>query len=234
MGSPISYFRKLATGLAALVAVGLSVGGAHAATIYNISGGGLDDGHACLSSASAGACAAEALFSVNDTFSVTGTITIDSVNNLADINITLTSGSFVGDHNGVAEVVFTDTTFVVTDYNIMSFGNNVFGLGTSASISVGTFTQFDAGAAVVGGPTGFGEAATASAFSCSINGTGGICGFTIGSSRDFDLPVGGDSLDFVSTFNVSVAVSPVPEPSAALVFAIGLLVVTPIVRRNQP
>ena len=46
--------------------------------------------------------------------------------------------------------------------------------------------------------------------------------FYVLTNGDFNLPVSGQSVDFVQTFNVGVAV--IPEPDAAILFALGLVI----------
>jgi hypothetical protein len=222
--TPIFGLRALCTSLFTFAAI---AGPASAlTTTYNIVSGGLDDGHACLSSAGAGTCATSSVFSVEDSFAATGTIIFDDATNLVDIDITLTTSTMVGSLNGVTEVVFTTTQYVVDDWATFSFGNQILGLGIQAGSAVGTYTQLDATDTVVGGPTPFVDSTQFSALSCIISGTNGQCGFTVGALRDLSLPVSGQPVDFRQTFNVGVSAgTPIPEPSAALVFALGMVVV---------
>ena len=52
---------------------------------------GLDQGHACLSSAGSGLCATEQKFSIDSTFAVGGSFTFDDVLNTVDIDLTTAS-----------------------------------------------------------------------------------------------------------------------------------------------
>lgn len=212
----------------AALALCLSAGTASAVTTLVL--GALDDGHACLASAGAGSCATESVFDVAGSFAIGGTLVVDEVAGTVDVDILLTSGSLVGSLSGVSRVVFTNTRYVVNDWAFVQGGNALFGLGPAAGSAVGTYTELDAGGALVGGPTAFGEATQYTALLCLFSGSTGQCGFTVGALRDFDLPVAGESLDFRETFNFGVTSAAVPEPSSALVFAL-VLVRRRLVRR---
>jgi len=136
-------------------------------TTYFVSGGGLDDGHACLSSTASGQCAALAAFDVSGTSPISGSFTYDDVANTLDINITLTTASMPGSYDGVTNVVFTSVNYVATGMPVtLAFGDQIFGAAASGSIT-GTYSQLN-GAIVVGGPTPINPMSSIfSAFSCS-------------------------------------------------------------------
>ena len=192
---------------------------------YTVVAGGLDDGHACLSVAASGACASSSTFEIgpSDSFPISGTFTYDDVADTIDIDITLTTGTMFGSHDGITDVIFTSVNYVVDDMSAVSFGTNLFGSLKSGTVT-GTYEQSD-GTITVVGPDAINDlSASFNNFSCSNLDAVGLCGFTVGASRDFALLVGetglGDSTDFVHTFNFNVVV---PEPASATLLALGLL-----------
>lgn len=204
----------------------LATSASAATTVYTVvaNGLGLDAGHACLSSEAPGGCAANATFNVGGVYPVSGTFTVDDVLNTVDIDITLASASLTGSYDGVDEIVFTNVNYVVNGMSIFINGNQIFGTSSTAgSIGGGgaTYEQLSGGGNVAG-PTAFSDTSIYSAFSCAGLDNVGLCGLTVGGSRDFDLLVGatggGTSNDFVHTFNFNV----VPEPGTALLLAMGL------------
>jgi len=190
---------------------------------------GLDDGHACLSTAGSGSCAAEAKFTVAGTFPITGSFSYDDVADTIDIDITLATATMTGSHDGVDSVVFSTVHYVVNDMPVLlAVGNQLFGDSAAGTVDGGTYAQLN-GVSTVVGPDGFGPLGVDfTAFSCSGLDGVGLCGLTVGASRDFALQVGitdhgdvvGDSLDFVHTFNFNVVV---PEPATAGLLGLGLV-----------
>lgn len=211
----------LAAALFAVVLAGPSM--ATTTTTYFVVGGGLDDGHACLSSTAAGQCAAQAAFTVSGTSAVSGSFSYDDVANTIDIDITLTtSASMPGSYDGVTDVVFSSVNYVVSGMPVAFAGSNqLFGVAHPGSIS-GAYEQRNGATTVVGPDPISSLSSVFSAFSCANLDGVGLCGLTVGGSRDFALNVGvtggGDSFDFVHTFNFSV----VPEPGTASLLALGL------------
>ena len=195
---------------------------------YVVGGGGLDDGHACLSSTAAGLCGAEAKFVVAGTSPVSGFFTYDDVANTIDIDLVLTTATIPGSHDGVSDIVFTSVHYVVDDMSVaLAFGNQLFGNTAGGTID-GAYEQFDGGVSVVAS-SAFGPIAVDfSAFSCINLDAVGTCGLTVGGMRDFSVDIGttgsGDPFDFVQTFNLSVSEPgpPIPEPSTGILLALGL------------
>ena len=187
---------------------------------------GLDQGHACLSSAGSGLCATEQKFSIDSTFAVGGSFTFDDVLNTVDIDLTLATATMTGGHDGVSEVVFTNVNYVVAGMSIFNSGGQLFGTSQTSGSITGNYEQTD-GISTLVGPTAIAPMSSVfTAFSCSnVNVPGALCGLTVGALlRDFNLDVGttgsGDAFDFVHTFNFSVAI---PEPGTASLLALGLL-----------
>jgi hypothetical protein len=215
----------------------LLLAGAAAATTftYSVVGGGLDDGHACLSSAGAGACASEAKFEIGptDSFPITGSFSYDDVAGTIDIDITLATGSMGGSYDGVDSVEFTTVHYVVNDMPVLlATATQIFGQVKAGEVT-GTYAQLN-GVSTVVGPDAFGAIPTDfTAFSCSGLDGVGLCGLTVGASRDFDLNVGttgsGDPLDFVHTFNFNVVI---PEPATGSLLALGLATLAFVRRRH--
>lgn len=195
---------------------------------YTVGGGGLDDGHACLSTTAAGLCGAQAKFVVAGTSPVSGYFIYDDVANTIDIDLTLTTATIPGSHDGVSDIVFAAVHYVVDNMGVaLAFGNQLFGSVAGGTIN-GAYEQFDGGLSVVSS-SAFGPiAADFSAFSCINLDAVGTCGLSVGGMRDFSLDVGttgsGDAFDFVQTFNLSVTPpgSPIPEPSTGILLALGL------------
>lgn len=204
----------------------LLAGGSASATSfsYTVVNGGLDDGHACLSSA--GTCSTSSTFEIGptDSFPISGYFTYDDVADTIDIDITLATATMFGSHDGITEVIFTSVNYVVSDIPVfVAAGGSIFA-GTNTGTVTGTYEQSD-GTITVVGPDAINELSTIfSAFSCSNLDAVGLCGFTVGGSRDFALNVGetgfGDSTDFVHTFNFNVVI---PEPASASLLALGLV-----------
>jgi len=199
-------------------------------TYYVVANGlGLDGGHACLSTAGSGSCAAEAKFSVGSTFPVSGSFSYDDVADTIDINLTLATATMTGSHDGVDSVVFTTVQYIVNDMPVLlASGGNLFGASAAGTVA-GTYAQLN-GVSTVVGPDAFGPLGVGfSGFSCSGLDGVGLCGLTVGASRDFALQVGttdhgggvvGDSLDFVHKFDFNVVV---PEPATAGLLGLGLV-----------
>jgi len=211
------------------------IAGTTSATVFSfgVSSGGLDDGHACLSSAGTGACAVEALFEVDGLYAITGGFDYDDVAGTIDLAVTLSSGKMVGSHDGVFEIEFIETEYKAIWTTVFFLGGSQL-LGADAPVGSvagvdAEYEQFDSVPTSVVGPDPVSETAFFSSLSCLfVGGLSGVaeCGFTGGGPRDvdpFDLPVGttggGDSFDFRHTFNFTV-----PEPSTALLLASGLLI----------
>jgi hypothetical protein len=212
----------LATWTATLLALLLATPALATMTTYTVVGGGLADGHACLSSTAAGSCAAQADFTVASTFAISGSFTHDDVAETIDIDITLATASMPGSYDGVTDVVFDTVNYVVTGMPVaLAIANQLFGDAHGGTVS-GSYSQENGGSTVVGpDPTGS-IASLFTAFSCSNLDAVGTCGLMVGATRDFALNVGvtggGDSHDFVHTFNFNV----VPEPGTAALLALGL------------
>ena len=79
---------------------------------------GLDQGHACLSSAGAGRCATEQKFGIGSTFPISGSITFDDDLETIDIDITLATATMTGSHEGISEVVFTNVNYVLNGLSV--------------------------------------------------------------------------------------------------------------------
>jgi len=219
----IQFRLKLSLAFAAITLFA----GAASATVFSfgVTNGGLDAGHACLSSAGTGACSAEALFGVNGLYAITGGFDYDDVGGTIVLDVTLSSGKMDGSHDGVSEIEFIDTKYTATWTSVFFNGVQLFGLGGATGSVVGDYEQFDSVPTSVVGPDPVSETSIFDPFQCQFaGGLSGValCGFTVGGSRDFTLPVGttgsGDSFDFRHTFNFTV-----PEPSTALLLASGLL-----------
>ncbi len=207
------------------------------ATVYSftIDSGGLDDGHACLSSTGVGLCASSALFAVDATYAITGGFDYDDIGaGSIDLDITLTSGKLTGIHDGVELIEFIDTNYTATWTTAFFLGGTqLMGSGTASGTVDGDYEQFDSGLLSVVGPDVVFQSAGFTGFSCLFpTGLSGNaqCGFTVGGNRDFTENVGvtgsGDPFDFRHTFNFTV-----PEPSTAGLLAMGLVVVAARRRR---
>lgn len=220
----------------AIATLALLVAHSAAATsfTYHVVSGGLDDGHACLASEAPGSCLSNSTFEVGatDSYAVTGSIIYDDVTDTIDIDLTLTSATMTGSHDGVVDVIFSSVNYVVDDMGVaLAFGNQLHGLFQSGSIT-GFYEQFNGGSVV--GPGAIGPMTSDfTAFSCTNLDAIGTCGLTVGASRDFTLDVGtsgsGDPTDFVHTFNFNVVV---PEPASASFLTLGLLALGVGARHN--
>ena len=187
---------------------------------------GLDQGHACLSSAGAGSCATEQKFGIGSTFPISGSITFDDDLETIDIDITLATATMTGSHDGISEVVFTNVNYVLNGLSVFVNAGAVFGISQTVGSITGDYEQTDGVSTLVGPSSIAPMSSLFSAFLCSdLSSPTSVCGFTVGfPNRDFNLDVGttgsGDAFDFVHTFNFIVAV---PEPGTASLLVLGLL-----------
>lgn len=219
-----------------LAVVILAWAGAGASNALTISGPGLDAGGACPESG--GACGsidyafdvtpAPATGDIDFTFGGGINWTVDIDANVASLTMEDTAGAV----DGVDRIVFSNLEFDVVGWSAVEFSGQISGLATTGTVS-GTYEQF-LGNVSVAGPTNFGPVAVgAGSLTCNATLTG-VCGFTFG----FDAPEllldvgttnGGSPHEFVWTFNVIV-----PEPSPALLVALGLLTICAAQRRRRP
>ena len=202
-------------------------GTASATTFTYTVAGGFEGGHACLSSEASGACALNSTFEVapGDSFPISGTFTYDDVSSTIDIDITLASGTMFGGHDGISEVIFTNVNYVVNAAPVtLTVPPGMLFAGPGAGTVTGTYEQSDGTSTVLGPDAINGLSAFFNNFSCSNLDAVGLCGFTVGASRDFALSIGqtgpGDSTDFVQTFSFNAVI---PEPTTASLLALGLV-----------
>ncbi|MBW2267801.1 MAG: PEP-CTERM sorting domain-containing protein [Deltaproteobacteria bacterium] len=205
----------------AVMALGLAlfVAGPATAAVFTFDDpDGLDDGLACATSESTCDLLTKD-FSIGTFGAASGTIAV--VGTSASIAITVPSVTFVGSYDGVEEVVFTDVSYSVSGWFTMDFGGTLTGLGSPTGTVSGTYEQFDAGSISVSGPTAFSESVSFSNLLCTNTAPSGVCGFSVGTLRDFQLDVGAvtpASHDFTHTFNLAA-----PEPGTAVLVGLGLL-----------
>jgi hypothetical protein len=219
-----------------LMLVGLLLWAPSAATALTISDGGLTDINANYACAVNSCIGNKVLSLESPVLNATGTI--DIVDNgggvgTADLNITLTTFTYVGDVGGVVdEVIFTNVTYAAT-FNVTFVGNQVMqdGLATSSSVD-GFYQQLLGGGEVVANQA-FSLAPYFLNFGCALVSGSGQCGVIVGlgvapPSADYELNVGGTDLEFVNTFNVAV----VPEPSTGVLLATALTLLSAATRRR--
>ncbi len=222
--------------IAVLLATSLMASGSAFATTftYTVVGGGLDVGHACLSSTGAGLCAPSSTFTVGATYPVSGTVVYDDTAGTIDIDLTLATATMSGSHDGVTDIVFTTTHYVVDDMAVaVAFPGSLYGANATGTVD-GSYEQFSGGGSVVAN-TAFGPISTEyNGISCSGLAGVGLCGLTVGGlgDRDFALDVGttgsGDSTDFVHTLDFNIVI---PEPGTGLLFGLGLIALAGARRR---
>ena len=186
-------------------------------------------GYACESTAAT--CSDNANFGIVPTAPASGTINYSGGGaGTVDIDITVSSATMSGAFDGVGQLIFGPEVsplsgplrYQVSGWNAFVDGTGTIqGLGAATGTVRGSYEQRDASGTVVVVPaTNFLASVQFTGFVCPASGQG-LCSFTVGALRDFQLAVGqtggGTSHDVVHVFDVVV-----PEPSTAGLMLLGL------------
>jgi hypothetical protein len=157
---------------------------------------------------------------INDTLTLgsgtAGSGTLDISGSVLTFSITLPSYDLVpsqgADDNGVTQLNFTNVTYTGTASLFQSgpvyaiTGGSTSISGTQTPVGAGTGGAFSASNSLLGGQ-------------CTDLGTSVVCGITISPQTDFNFDVNGQTRHFSQTMNLTAVV---PEPGAAVLFAVGL------------
>jgi hypothetical protein len=211
------------TGAACSVAVWVvaaAVPGA-AATLFEITAGGVVDAAGCP----AASCATQTFADTLTGFAaVSGTVSIDTAAGTLDVSLSLDDpvslAAAGGSDNGVSSIGFADVVYSVSGLSLVAIvpgARYLIAAGQTAQVS-GSFSQ-DAIA------QDFGNGAVRIIGTCDIAGTSVTCGIGFGTAG-FALGVGAPPATryFRHTMNVTgVAADVIPEPATGLLVAAGLI-----------
>jgi len=184
---------------------------------------GLDEGYACLTTAPS--CPGAKQFDLVAPAGVTGTLVFTPTGGgFGTMSILLSVPSFslerVAGAGSVETIVFTGVTVSISGWSAFNLGTTIVNtVGGTGTVS-GTYEQLDAGSLTVVGPTPFSD--TSVSFGnlvCPSTGIG-LCGFQIGFTGNWVLPVEATPVphEFVATFDVAV-----PEPATGALLLSGLV-----------
>ena len=215
------WLRSLVAAALLLAVAPLSAG---AATILTVTGGGLNAANVnaiCFSGAFA--CnGTGAELRLEGTGSVSGTITVDGLNAIFDLDLVSASFKQVPLGTGtVEEVIFSTVAYTATvpislTGTGVSFTQDGFGTGTAA----GTFDSFGPAAVPLDVAAGFAVGPLFGNANCGLTaGNVGQCSISFG---EFFFPLTIDSADYTAIHVFNVDVAPVPEPSALLLLPLAL------------
>jgi len=199
------------------------------ALTLTISGNGLTDTSANFA-CDIGPCTSNKVLTLENPVLATGTIDVNEGAGTADIDITLSTFTFVGSVAGVDEVVFTNVNYLAT-VDVSIVGDEIQQVGASEGSVAGNYEQLLLGGTVVADQA-FATTPTFLNLDCLVPGGTGQCGLRVGlgipSIPDFPLDVNGTVLEVVNTFNLIV----VPEPSTGALLATALTFLT-VARRRR-
>jgi hypothetical protein len=231
------WFGGLLAGLLAVVPLGAS------GITFSVSSGGMDDGQLC--DGGGAACSeggGKARFDSAGLAAASGTIDLDLVNELISITLNVPTSIFDdvgGPHGGVSRVVFSNTTYTITNVPIDIIGTQVvLDAGITAADrdgqAFGNYVQLDAVNAVVVADQFFNTVARIqSAFLCQLSAgnTAILCGTIFGPGQT-SLPGIGDLVDprFRHQFDFT---GEVPEPGVAVLVGLGALGLLGVSRRAR-
>lgn len=220
------------TGRILFMLVGLLLCAPSSALALTINGNGLTDtsaNYAC----DVDPCLANKLLTLESpVLDATGTIEINEGAGTADINITLTTFTFVGDVGGIVdEVIFTNVNYMAT-VDITITGDEINQVGIASGSVSGFYQQLFGGIEVVANQF-FSDTPLFQNFNCLVTAGTGQCASIVGLGApsvlaDFQLNVGGTDLEVVNTFNLIV----VPEPSTGALLATALTFLGAATRRR--